>query len=46
LVENTNKRESPSLAVVFEPPFKRIYKLLKIDKEQKVVGFYIYAEAE
>jgi len=42
LVENTNKRNSPLSAITSEFQYYRIYKRIKIDKDQNIVGFYIY----
>ncbi len=42
LVENTNKPNSALGALTSAFPFHRIYKKVKIDKENRVIGFYIY----
>lgn len=42
LVENTNKKTSTLAAITTEFQYVRLYKKLKISKEKKIIGFYIY----
>lgn len=46
LVENTNKRNTPLSALTSDFQFHRIYKRLKIDKNNNIIGFYIYNNKE
>lgn len=46
LVENTNKPTKPFAALAPEFPYLRMYKKLKINDKNKVVGFYIYNNKE
>ena len=42
LVENTNPKSSPLMAITSEFKYHRVYKKIKIDKDKNIVGFYIY----
>jgi hypothetical protein len=42
LVANTNKRTLPMAISAPEFPFFRIYKRMKLNDKNEVVGFYIY----
>ena len=42
LVENTYKKMSPLASLSSEFKYFRIYKKVKINKENEIVGFYIY----
>jgi hypothetical protein len=42
LVENTNPKNSPFVAMTSEFKFERIYKRLKIDENKKVVAFFMF----
>ena len=46
LVENTNKRTIPFGIPVSDFEFNRIYKKLKINKENKVTGLFIFDNDE
>jgi hypothetical protein len=44
LVENTNPKSSPLMAITSEFKYHRVYKKIKIDKDKNIVGFYIYEQ--
>lgn len=46
LVENTNKRANPLSALTSEFQFHRIYKMVEINENKEVVGFYIFNNKE
>ena len=46
LVENTNKPVKSFMPLTTEFPFYRIYKKVKINDKNEVIGFYIYNNKE
>ena len=46
LVENTNKRTSGLAMLSSDFQFHRMYKRLKINNQNEVIGFYIYNNKE
>ncbi len=41
LVSNANKKNS-HISIAFDYKFYRIYKRIRINKEEEIIGFYIY----
>ncbi|MEY8778856.1 hypothetical protein AB9K32_00390 [Allomuricauda sp. XS_ASV26] len=44
LVENTNPKSLPLMAITSEFKYQRVYKKIKIDKDKNIIGFYIYEQ--
>jgi hypothetical protein len=42
LIENTNKRFNPLTLITSEFEFHRIYKRIKFDNNNNIIGFYIF----